>query len=227
MPPIFKGNLLGWDIFNVVNFENLIYMKLYNLLILTENTKKSKKQFEAPKKSEIVIFPRRILPCKQNKSAIWMLCGIHYFITTLKTKLMSSYWVALIIICITCYDCVLLLCFTGCFDRHLSILKVVDIMLFMCPRSKLKVDEWMDRSFYYSRPWVEVIIGKHLEEWGTKASSPVCSRPSEPCRAKPKGSSCLIFRWAVTAFWLCRAELQTEAHPSDQFLDTFLEMKKG
>ena len=46
-------------------------MKLYNLLILTENIKKSKNNFEAPKKSEIVIFPGRILPCKQNKSAIY------------------------------------------------------------------------------------------------------------------------------------------------------------
>ena len=25
------------------------------------------------------------------------------------------------------------------------------------------------------------------------------------CRAQPKGSSFLLFRWAVTAFWLCRA----------------------
>ena len=36
---------LEWDIFNVVNFENLIYMKLYSLLILAKYTKKSKKQF--------------------------------------------------------------------------------------------------------------------------------------------------------------------------------------
>ena len=62
---------LGWDIFNVVNLENLIYMKLYSLLILTENTKKSKNNFKALKKSEIVVFPGRILPCKQNKSAIF------------------------------------------------------------------------------------------------------------------------------------------------------------
>ena len=62
---------LGWDIFNVVNFKNLIYMKLYSLLILTEYTKKSKNNFKAPKKSEIVVFPGRILPCKQNKSAIF------------------------------------------------------------------------------------------------------------------------------------------------------------
>ena len=48
----------------VVNIENLIYMKLYSLLILTENTKKFKKKFKAPKKSEIVVFPGRILPCK-------------------------------------------------------------------------------------------------------------------------------------------------------------------
>ena len=39
-----KGHL-GWDIFNVVNFENLIYMKLYSLLILTEKYEKFKKQF--------------------------------------------------------------------------------------------------------------------------------------------------------------------------------------
>ena len=36
---------------------------------LTKNTKKSKNNFKAQKKSEIVIFPDRILPCKQNKSA--------------------------------------------------------------------------------------------------------------------------------------------------------------
>ena len=46
-------------------FANLIYMKLYSLLILTENTKKSKNNFKAPKKSEIVVFLGRILPCKQ------------------------------------------------------------------------------------------------------------------------------------------------------------------
>ena len=46
-------------------------MKLCSLLILTKNTKKSENNFRAPKKSEIVIFPGRILPCKQNKSAIY------------------------------------------------------------------------------------------------------------------------------------------------------------
>ena len=46
-------------------------MKLYSLLILTENTKKSKNNFKAPKKSEIVTFSGRILPCTQNKSAIY------------------------------------------------------------------------------------------------------------------------------------------------------------
>ena len=46
-------------------------MKLYSLLILTKNTKKGKKLFKTPKKSEIVKFPGRILPCKQNKSAIY------------------------------------------------------------------------------------------------------------------------------------------------------------
>ena len=46
-------------------------MKLYSLLILTKNTKKSKNYFKAPKISEIVIFPGRILPCKQNKSGMY------------------------------------------------------------------------------------------------------------------------------------------------------------
>ena len=46
-------------------------MKLYSLLILTKNTKKSQNNFKAPKKSAIVIFLGCILPCKQNKSAIF------------------------------------------------------------------------------------------------------------------------------------------------------------
>ena len=62
---------MGWDIFNFVNFENAIYMKLCSLLILTKNKKKSKNNFKAPKKCEIVIFSGLILPCKQNKSAIY------------------------------------------------------------------------------------------------------------------------------------------------------------
>ena len=46
-------------------------MKLYSLLILTKNTEKSKNNLKEPKKSEIVIFPGRILPSQQNKSAIY------------------------------------------------------------------------------------------------------------------------------------------------------------
>ena len=55
-------------------------MKLYSLLILAKNTKKSKNNFKAPKKSEIVVFPGRILPCKQNKSAILKLhnCFVYF-----------------------------------------------------------------------------------------------------------------------------------------------------
>ena len=34
----------GWDIVNFINFENLIYMNLYSLLILTKNTNNPKKQ---------------------------------------------------------------------------------------------------------------------------------------------------------------------------------------
>ena len=43
----------------------LFYIKLYSLLILTKNIKKVKNNFKAPQKSEIVIFPGCILPCKQ------------------------------------------------------------------------------------------------------------------------------------------------------------------
>ena len=83
---------LGWNIFNVVNFENSIYMKLYNLLILTENTKKSKNNFKSPKKSEIVICPGRILPCKQNKSAIYS--TLHHIFPRLgrKIKAIAANW---------------------------------------------------------------------------------------------------------------------------------------
>ena len=35
-------------------------MKPYSLLILIKNTKKSKNNFKAPKKSEIAVFPGRI-----------------------------------------------------------------------------------------------------------------------------------------------------------------------
>ena len=64
-------------IFNVINFENLIYMKLYSTLILTENTKKSKNNFKATEKTELDSFPGRILPCKQNISAVYStLCHI-------------------------------------------------------------------------------------------------------------------------------------------------------
>ena len=60
----------GMRHFQFCQFKKKNYMKLYSLLILTKNTKKSKYNFKALKKSEIVIFPGYILPCKQNKSAI-------------------------------------------------------------------------------------------------------------------------------------------------------------
>ena len=41
-------------------------MKLYNQLILTEKQKKVKKQFEAPKKTKLGLFPGRLLPCEKN-----------------------------------------------------------------------------------------------------------------------------------------------------------------
>ena len=60
-------------------------MKLFSLLILAKNTKKSKNNFKAPKKSEIVVFPGRILPCKQNKSAI--LSTFHHIFPRIRGKI--------------------------------------------------------------------------------------------------------------------------------------------
>ena len=64
------NQLLEMRIFNFENFANLFYMKLYTL--------KSKNNFKAPKKTESVLFPGRILPCKQNKSAIYSI-SCHIF----------------------------------------------------------------------------------------------------------------------------------------------------
>ena len=48
-------------IFNFVNFDNLIYMKLYNLLILNKIQKCNKNNVKALKKTKQALFPRRIL----------------------------------------------------------------------------------------------------------------------------------------------------------------------
>ena len=67
-------------------------MKLYRLLILTKNTKKSKNNFKALKKGEIVGFPDRILPCKQNKSAIYS--TLHHILPRLgrEIKAIAANW---------------------------------------------------------------------------------------------------------------------------------------
>ena len=63
---MFASEIKGtpWDeTFSMLSILNLIYMKLYSLLILTENTKKSKNNFEALKKSKIVVY------CHVNKTS--------------------------------------------------------------------------------------------------------------------------------------------------------------
>ena len=80
------------DIFNVVNFENLIYIKLYILLILTENTKKSKNNFKAPKKCEIVVFPGRILPCKQTSQKYSALYITYSHVSDGKIRAFAANW---------------------------------------------------------------------------------------------------------------------------------------
>ena len=51
-------------IYNFVNFENLIHMKLYSLLILRKNTKKFKNNFEAQTKTKLGLF--QVLYCHVN-----------------------------------------------------------------------------------------------------------------------------------------------------------------
>ena len=46
----------------IVNFETLIYMKLYSFLILNKIQKYKKKE----KKTKLALFPRRISSCKQD-----------------------------------------------------------------------------------------------------------------------------------------------------------------
>ena len=67
-------------------------MKLYSLLILAKNTKKSKNNFKAPKKSEIVVFPGRILPCKQNKSAILSNFITYSHVSDSKIRAVAANW---------------------------------------------------------------------------------------------------------------------------------------
>ena len=72
-------------------------MKLYSLLILSKNTKKSKNNFKALKKSEIVIFPGCILPCKQNKSAIYTALFTTYsHVLDSKIKAITANWCLLV-----------------------------------------------------------------------------------------------------------------------------------
>ena len=62
----FKGT--PWDeLFNSVNFDNLLHIKLYSVLILKKIQKHRKKNnFKALKTNTLVLFPVRILSCKQD-----------------------------------------------------------------------------------------------------------------------------------------------------------------
>ena len=42
--------------------------------------------------------------------------------------------------------------------------------------------------------------------WSPSHSSQICWWREKYCPAKPKGSICLLVKWADTAFWLCKAE---------------------
>ena len=43
----------------------------------------------------------------------------------------------------------------------------------------------------------------------TALGPPPFSYCDQYCRAKPKGSNCLLYKWTDTAFWLCRENLKT------------------
>ena len=67
-------------------------MKLYSLLIFTENTKKSKNNFKEPKKSEIVVFPGRILPCKQKSQQYSALYITYSHVSDGKIRAVAANW---------------------------------------------------------------------------------------------------------------------------------------
>ena len=50
----------------IFNFENLVYMKLYILLILNKIQKHKKIKNKTLQTIKLVLFPRRILSCQQN-----------------------------------------------------------------------------------------------------------------------------------------------------------------
>ena len=61
--------LLGMQILNFVNFENLLHMKLYSLMILNKIQKQQKENGKALKTTKLVLFPGRIY-CHVNKTAL-------------------------------------------------------------------------------------------------------------------------------------------------------------
>ena len=62
---ICSKELLGMRILNFVNFDNLVHIKLYNLLISNKIQKPNKNKVKAQKKTRPALFPGRILSCKQ------------------------------------------------------------------------------------------------------------------------------------------------------------------
>ena len=47
-------------------FQFLKNIRFYNSLIFTKNKKNKKKQFQSTENTKLVLYPGRILPCKQN-----------------------------------------------------------------------------------------------------------------------------------------------------------------
>ena len=81
--------LLGMRIWNFVNFESLIYMKLYNILILNKIQRCKKNNVEALKKTKQALFPRCILSCKQvwlQHTTIWT-SNTYHIVTSIAAAL--------------------------------------------------------------------------------------------------------------------------------------------
>ena len=50
----------------IFNFENLIYVKLYSLLILSKIQKYKKNNVKALKNTKLVLFPGHTFSCRQD-----------------------------------------------------------------------------------------------------------------------------------------------------------------
>ena len=78
---------VGWDIFNFVNLENLI---IWSYIAYWSQLKKN--NLKAPKKSEMVIFLGRLLPCKQKSQQYTALYTTYSHVLDGEIKAIAANW---------------------------------------------------------------------------------------------------------------------------------------